>query len=199
MRRLKGPRIGRVVPTGAIASRRWRAWKAGTFALLTALALWRFAAVRIVVMNLSPSISLGLYVAVDDEPAVGRLVEFRLPDATRDAAPYLRHRVLLKPIAAGPGDLIDTSGEVLWINGRRIAPIHTSDSQGRPLPVWRAKRVLEPDEFFVYSGRVPNSLDSRYYGPVRRSRIIAVRVPLWTWGDADNAHPINSETKPRGE
>lgn len=135
-----------------------------------------------IVGNWSPSIPLGIYVTVTEEPAAGRLVEFPLPIVSTQKT-FARHRLLLKPVLAGPGDHVDTTSESLWINGRRIAPIHTTDSHGRPLPVWRANRTLQPDEFFVYSARVPNSLDSRYYGPIRRDQITAVRVPLWSWGE----------------
>lgn len=137
---------------------------------------------RFIVLNLSPSVPLGLYVEIDDEPSAGQLVEFQLPPHVMDGGRYARHRVILKPIAAGPGDHVDTTGDWLWINGQRIAPIFKVDSTGVPLPVWRANRALERDEFFVFSARVPNSFDSRYHGPIRSENIIAVRKPLWTWG-----------------
>lgn len=144
---------------------------------------------RSIVLNVSPSIPLGFYYATDDEPAVGQLIEFRLTANTRNlfsGVPICarRNAVILKPIAAGPGDYVDTTCDSLRINGQRIAPIHTTDSNGCPLHVWRANRKLGPDEFLVYSGRVSNSFDSRYYGPVLRSQIITVRTPLWTWGTA---------------
>ena len=49
------------------------------------------------------------------------------------------------------------------------------DSAGRPLPAWRIRRVLGPDEFFVFSSRIANSFDSRCYGPITRKDIQAVR------------------------
>jgi type IV secretory pathway protease TraF len=52
---------------------------------------------------------------------------------------------------------------------------------GRSLPLWRDNRVLGPDEFFVFSDRIPNSFDSRCYGPIRRQQIDAVRKPWITW------------------
>lgn len=147
------------------------------------------ATTRSIVLNTSPSIPLGLYYATDDEPAVGQLIELRLTANTRSLFPGVpicarRNAVILKPIAAGPGDYVDTTCDSLRINGQRVAPIHTTDSNGCPLHVWRANRKLGPDEFLVYSGRVPNSFDSRYFGPVLRSQIITVRTPLWTWGAA---------------
>ena len=70
---------------------------------------------RILVINTSPSVAPGLYLRSSQDPAVGRLVDFCVPLAAR---PYVRDRTgyggddwyILKPIAAGPGDLIDTTG-----------------------------------------------------------------------------------------
>lgn len=142
---------------------------------------------RVVVINTSPSVAPGLYFRSADAPAVGKLVDFRIPPAARD---YVRSRTgnscqdwyILKLIAAGPGDRVDTTGDWLVINGRRVAPMPPpADHNNRPLPVWRASRLLSDDEFFVFSDRIPNSFDSRCYGPIRRSKIESVRKPLLTW------------------
>jgi type IV secretory pathway protease TraF len=117
------------------------------------------------VVNLSASLPLGLYARADGEPDTGKLVEFRRPvsasNENRSCDPFI-----LKPILAGPGDHINTTGDWLIVNGRQIGPIHTTDSSGNPLPVWRANRTLKRDEFFVFSARVWNSFDSRYFGPM---------------------------------
>jgi conjugative transfer signal peptidase TraF len=142
---------------------------------------------RVLVINTSPSVAPGLYLRSSDEPAVGKLVDFCIPPAARD---YVRGRTgsdgenwyILKPIAAGPGDFVDTSGGWLLINGQRIAPMPPqADSAGRPLPRWRESRRLSADEFFVFSNRIPNSFDSRCYGPIRRQQIETVRCALITW------------------
>lgn len=136
-----------------------------------------------VVLNLSPSLPLGFYVAVDEEPAVGRLVEIRYRTKTALCGGY--DCFILKPICARSGDHVDTTGDWLHVNGQRFAPIVTHDSKGHALDVWRGNRVLNPGEFFVYSNRVPNSFDSRCFGPVRQQDIVAVREPLWVWGDVE--------------
>jgi len=146
---------------------------------------------RMITFNASPSVAIGFYIRCDHRPRLGELVEFELAPEPRSAlcAPDQQTRGLrvLKPIAAGPGDHVDTIGDWLFINDRRVAPIFTVDSQGRPLPVWRARRGLQPGEFFVFSSRVPNSFDSRYYGPIRSADIAAVRRPLRTWSDGEDA------------
>ena len=142
---------------------------------------------RQIVINTSPSVQPGLYVRSSDEPRVGAIVDFRIPPM---ATEYVRVRTgnngenwyILKPIVAGPGDRVDTTGSWLVINGRRIAPMPPPrDRAGHPLPIWHARRILGPGEFFVFSGRITNSFDSRCYGPVSRSEIESVRRALITW------------------
>ncbi len=163
-----------------------RARSAGLLLLIVFAVFGQTVGRRLIVINTSPSVPRGLYIRTRDGPAVGRLVDFRIPPSAR---PYVRQRTghdgddwyVLKPVVAGPGDYVDTSGEWLVINGRRVAPVMTHDGVGAPLPVWRDNRRLGPGEFFVFSGRIPNSFDSRYYGPIQREQIESVRRPLVTW------------------
>lgn len=142
-----------------------------------------FGARRILVVNTSPSAPLGLYVRVETRPRIGSLVEVCLPSVQRiGALSGDLCATILKPVGAAAGDHVDTLGDVLRINGHAIAQIQSHDSADRELQVWRASRILGADEFFLYSGRVPNSYDSRYFGPVHSSDIIAVREPLLAWG-----------------
>jgi len=155
------------------------------------LALWAILPTlvgrRLIVINTSPSVAPGLYVRYATEPAIGQIIDFRIPPRARA---YVRTRTgqdgddwyILKPIVAGPGDRVDTTGPSLIINGRVIAPMPPAcDSAGRPLPLWRHNRILGPNQFFVFSARIPNSFDSRCYGPIPRKEIDAVRKPLITW------------------
>jgi type IV secretory pathway protease TraF len=129
----------------------------------------------------------GIYVRSSAQPSVGLIVDFRIP---LSALPYIERRsqqnardwYILKPIVAGPGDTVNTLGDWLVINGRRIAPMPpATDSRGLPLPIWRTSRILGPNEFFVFSNRIPNSFDSRCYGPIKRNQIESVRDSLLSW------------------
>jgi conjugative transfer signal peptidase TraF len=162
----------------------WLASLVGLAALAVSSMLF---ANRQIVINTSPSVQPGLYLRSSSELAVGQIVDFRIPSAARN---YIESRTgqngedwfILKPIVAGPGDRVDTTGEWLLINGRQIASMPpTNDTRGLPLPVWRQSRVLGADEFFVFSDRIPNSFDSRCYGPIRRQHIETVRRALITW------------------
>jgi len=167
--------------------------------LLVTVTLAKILPDRFLVLNLSPSVAYRLYVLVNAEPGIGDLVEIRTPNEAFHSDFSCPPSSILKPIAAGPGDRIDTTGECLFINSERVAPIFTRDSEGRPLPVWRVNRVLESDEFFVLSTRVWNSLDSRYLGSIRRHQIIAVRVPLSDWIEGRQADATPKPPTPTPE
>ena len=134
------------------------------------------AAKPTLLLNRSPSEPPGLYVRAGRDLGVGSIIAFRTPSAAFPYADlsmaYLHHRPLLKAVAAGPGDRVCTTDGELIINGRAMAPIATRDRQGRALPRWQGCRRMTQDELFVFSARVPNSFDSRYYGPVHRTDVL---------------------------
>ena len=132
--------------------------------------------------NPTPSEPVGFYVRSGERPRRGRIIAFRTPDRAFPYADgrmnYLRRIPILKEIAAGEGDTVCTNDGVLTINGRRRAPVLLVDGHGANLPLWRGCRRMARNEFFVFSDRVPNSFDSRYYGPVTLASIIGVFRPL---------------------
>ncbi|MBN9318728.1 MAG: S26 family signal peptidase [Caulobacterales bacterium] len=136
----------------------------------------------VVLANTTASEPKGLYVRRPGPIVVGALVAFRTPDAAFPYADhklaYLRHRPILKAVAAGPGDLVCTTTGRLVINGADRAAIWRIDGEGRALPRWEGCRRLHSDEVFAFSNRVPNSFDSRYFGPVSRNAVIGVFLPL---------------------
>jgi hypothetical protein len=93
---------------------------------------------------------------------------------------YLHQVPILKQIAAGEGDVVCTRAGALSINGRWRAPVFVHDPRGATLPQWRGCRALLKGEFFVFSNRIPNSFDSRYYGPVKVDQIMGVFEPVAT-------------------
>ena len=123
-----------------------------------------------ILINHTPSEPLGPYWRIHTPPAVGALVAFKAPPAAFPYADqrlsYLRGELMLKAVAAGPGDRVCTTGASLAINGVMRGRIVERDGQGRRLPRWRGCRRLQPGELFVFSNRVPNSFDSRYFGPI---------------------------------
>ena len=88
---------------------------------------------------------------------------------------------LLKPIVAGPGDVVDTTHGDVRVNGFVVASMPQVEGREPPVPVWRNSIVLGEDEFFVLSTRILNSFDSRCFGPIGRSDIETVRRAWVTW------------------
>lgn len=132
----------------------------------------------LLLLNRSASEPMGLYLRAGATVQPGVLVAFRTPSpafpyADRNMG-YLHQQPILKMVAAGPGDRVCTRGETLVINDVIRAPIQRWDREGRALPRWIGCRSLRADEVFVFSARVPNSFDSRYYGPVDRGAILGV-------------------------
>lgn len=154
----------------------------------------------IVIHNVSPSIPTGFYARSSADPAVGRIIAFRVPElgrpyAAAHVAPLIRDGII-KPIAAGEGDTVCTTGPSgLTINGKQLAPIVARDRRGVELPHWRGCRQLRAGEFFVFSDRIPNSYDSRYYGPVARADIIGTYRPLWLDAAPAQSTALAEETK----
>lgn len=151
----------------------------------------------IVIHNPSPSLPTGYYTRTSERPEPGRIIAFQIPAMGRAYAaahmPPLIRAGIIKRIAAGEGDRVCTTGsEGLTINGKRIAPIVKADRFGRPLPHWQDCRALRAGEYFVFSDRIPNSYDSRYYGPVKASDIIGTYRPVWTDGERAQAAQIRS-------
>ena len=137
-----------------------------------------------VLWNRTASEPAGLYIRTAAAPARGRIIAFRAPAAAFPYADgrmgYLHRVPILKEIAAGEGDVVCERDGALSINGQWRAPVFAQDPRGGSLPQWRGCRSLGSGEFFVFSNRVPNSFDSRYYGPVTSSEIVGVFAPVMT-------------------
>ena len=136
------------------------------------------------VWNATASAPVGLYWISRTAPARGDLVLAGLPpDARRLAADrgYLPAGVpLVKRLAAVSGDVVCAVGDAVFVNGRQAVTRRARDPSGRVLPRWTGCRTLAADELFLLMADVSGSFDGRYFGPVRRARIIGRLVPLWT-------------------
>ena len=164
--------------------------RAGRIAAVAVVALGGFTAAKILnrhgawlLHNDSASEAEGLYLRTGGAPAVGRVVAFMAPAA---AGPYVErhlailHRTpVLKTLAAGPGDFVCSSSGRLVIDGQVVAAVAAKDPRGVRLPQWDECRRLRAGEWFAFSDRVPNSFDSRYFGPIRTDQVIAAYRPLW--------------------
>lgn len=147
-------------------------------------------------INTTPSLPRGLYLATLFDPADlkrGDLVA-ACPDtfAVQRLGRYWTNgrcpggeerpdgvRPLAKPVAGLPGDTILVDRQGVSVNGTwlpRSTPLDR-DRAGRPVEPQFGTHVLGEGEYWLHSGRVPTSIDSRYAGPVRDIREHV--QPLW--------------------
>lgn len=135
--------------------------------------------------NASASAPRGFYRVMAPQPVRrGDMVLVRTPESVRDLAVergYLPSTVpLVKMVAAVGGDVVCGLDDTVIINGETVATRLTMDRLGRALPHWDGCRTLYADELFLLMAAVPDSFDSRYFGPVSLSAVIGRLVPLWT-------------------
>ena len=179
---------------GGPTATRFRAWPralaAGVLAVLAATA----SDVRV---NTTPSLPRGLYVAteVGERPLTRGDLVAACPDAraVRRLGRYWTNgrcpggpgrpdgvRPLAKPVAGLPGDTVRVDSAGVRVGGRLLpssAPLFR-DRAGLPVQAALGVHILGPSEYWLHSGRVPTSVDSRYAGPVR---VVLERLrPLWT-------------------
>lgn len=133
--------------------------------------------------NYTTSLPRGLYLASPFDPAEARrgMLVAACPDENAAAAlaDYLPNGPcpggvieLAKAIAGLPGDRVVLDSTGVSVDGQRLpnsAPLF-HDRRGRPLSPRLGAYVLGPGEYWLYSGRVPTSIDSRYFGPVSDAR-----------------------------
>lgn len=165
----------------------------GTAVLGTGVALFSAAAVTAAVsatvgwhlkFNSSPSLPRGWYLRSFVPIARGSLVWFRLPAVMDDyvasvpgmAAWYADpENGLLKPVVAVAGDTICRDGLAFSVDGRVLGTALRFGPSGRPLPVWSGCRLLAAGEIAVFSDRIPDSDDSRYYGAIAAGAAVPYR------------------------
>lgn len=159
-------------------------------AIITALsfgALYLFG-VRV---NTTNSLPMGIWVQMDQR--IAEYVEFCMPEGeARDVAikrGYLYQGLcpeggepLLKPVAAKVGDVVVVQGDELTVNGGKPYPIVQIDRKGRTMPrVDQGVYVVREGEIWVVSDYNIRSFDSRYFGPIKKSSVIAGMKPVWTF------------------
>ena len=137
------------------------------------------------IWNASNSVPIGLY---RFQPvttlAITELVAVQPPDllaAYLDLNGYLPLGVpMLKRVLALPGQTVCRNGLTIVVDGIDVGQAREHDGRGRPLPVWQGCRVIADGDVFVMNWQSPDSLDSRYFGPIPASAVIGTAVPVWT-------------------
>jgi conjugative transfer signal peptidase TraF len=142
-------------------------------------------------VNLSPSLPLGVYRAIEAPLARRSLVLACLP---RPVARLALRRGYLpagpcpggaaplgKIVLALAGDVVEVRGGAIVVNDRPVprSRIATVDSRGRALPRLARRRFqLRAGELWLFSPYDDRSFDSRYFGPLAERAIVSTIAPL---------------------
>ena len=143
-------------------------------------------------LNLTGSMPVGVYRVVHGKPARGAMVLACLPASV---AAFAHDRGYVpngncpggvaavgKLILALAGDTVVVTTAGLEVASRlepNSKPLQR-DSQGRPLPqLALGAYVVQPHECWLLSGYSERSFDSRYFGPVPSTAVIAIIRPLF--------------------
>lgn len=150
---------------------------AATLALCGTLALGMTSEAPLILYPITPSLAPGLYVRTFESPKVGMIAAFRVPEAAKRYKASIGEDVhgdflFMKPIVAGPGNHVCQRLNGIYVNGVLMASAASQNRANRVPPTWRSCRQMANDEFFAMSTYVPNSFDSRYFGPIRLSQMM---------------------------
>lgn len=161
---------------------RWSALGVTLFAL-AGLALLSDRSPAWALVNESASLPRGLYVRIPNgAPELGAIVAAAPPIQARAYLASLGapdDQRVLKRVAAAAGDVVCRRDDRLDTPLRAVG-VPRLDRRGARLPSWRECRRLDQGELFLL-GDTPSSFDSRYFGPVDRSRILGVYRRAATW------------------
>lgn len=121
------------------------------------------------------------------KPQRGDVIVFR----TKDLPLVNQDTCYVKRIAGLPGETLGIDPPYLLVNDKRVTapaifntiaegkngfegfrPAESSTAFSAPLASPAARLTLGPDEYLVLGDNIRNSLDGRYFGPVKRSAII---------------------------
>jgi len=140
-----------------------------------------------IVLNLTPSMPLGVYRAVGGEPVVGDLVYVNSKsinglEVARERG-YVVGRTMIKYLVGKEGDQVTISDQGVAINGILIknSTIFLRDPAGRDIPSVARSGAIAKGKSWVMSDYNELSFDSRYFGEIASSSIRSRAKPLWTW------------------
>lgn len=162
-------------------------WAVATAVLMLVTVLVAATCLRspLMLYPLTPSLPEKPYLRTFGSVEIGKIAAFLMPEAARRYQVGLGHDVpagflFMKPVIAGPGDHVCNSvSDGLVVKGQWRGATLAHDQGGHPLPVWAGCRVLGERQYFMVSDHVPNSFDSRYFGPVDGADIVGVYRPIF--------------------
>jgi conjugative transfer signal peptidase TraF len=166
-----------------MTSRTWLLIGAAAIAAIEYPAIVEFPTALI--WNASPSVPLGLYrVRPVDRFEISDLVLLEAPGPLErfiEERAYLPPDTpLLKHVVGLPGQTVCRIDCAITVDCVPMGVALEHDRLNRPLPAWQGCHRIADDEIFLMNRDVEDSLDGRYFGPIRSSAILGSAVPLWT-------------------
>lgn len=139
----------------------------------------------LLVWNASASAPIGFYaIRPAGALAITDLIVARPPEPLAEwlgARGYLpRGALLIKRVAALPGQKICREDRSISVDGSVVAEANARDHAGRDLPRWSGCFVLRSGEAFLLNWDHPASLDCRYFGALPVDAVVGRAQPIWT-------------------
>lgn len=113
----------------------------------------------------------------DDRPMRDQIVTFH----AQGVEPFFPNGTLFTKLVIGlPGETVTVGPDSVTVGGVMHPGLSRAVAQklGKSLADFATTYTLGPDEFFMV-GTDPEAFDSRYYGPVKGSRVFGHARPLW--------------------
>lgn len=129
-------------------------------------------------INITPSIPKGIYKLKKIESLErNKVVYIEIPDNAKKiiwGREYLPKHInyLVKYIKGIPGDTIQVKSNSLYINGEFEGSIRKYDLQGKKLDSELPIDYILKEEEYILLGSDDNSYDSRYFGIIKKDKIL---------------------------
>ena len=162
----------------------WKKKRLIAGALVILFVLFINFAPKLIYVNTTRSLPLGLYLAIPGKNLrYGDIVVYDPPQKVRE---LIRERKygsedahFLKHIGGMPGDIYGVAEDKFIAHGELKGTVQRQDNAGNPMPVMDGLHIV-PEGEFLPIGEKTNSLDGRYMGTVPIDSIITRVVPIAT-------------------
>ncbi len=137
------------------------------------------------IINETPSMQKGLYVRTGDAQKLkrGEIVALPMPKSAKDylvdKLGYPADTLLIKRVAALPGEIVCRQSDILTVAGNTLQA-KARDKHDNVLPNWQGCHKLSNERIFI-QGDHSGSFDSRYFGPVSRQGLSGTYRQVLSW------------------